>query len=398
MVVDSSRRRVSVGLMLGVLLVSAGLSHAAQPAVRTIPPGGSVAPRPFLEGIRARPSPDMARLFDRCMSGEVAGGNPLYDILRIRESPDPAAVPALAQILAEFRDTGWVYKEAAAQALCAIGTPEAHAALYENLITKFAVPKDPAQVHPYFTQQGQFHYASYWQMQEPLRSGFIARYVLTNLSTDLVMDVSYRRRADGQIRGLDYQGTNNIVNLEFQLGFSNATELPLVLPDFADNSLRTMLYLRCSDGTYPNRYRVGPDPLGRYRNGTLTLLPRTRRTYVVHGVLRPASPSVERTNWPPFVLQFMNYRHYLTSGNYSVIGMCEALPRRPLPEAHRSVPEGKQKSMDEKAGEAGWLGRAVSKPVKLTVPFQLKQADATHATALDAENALRHTGASVPKR
>lgn len=355
--------------MIGTVLVSSGISLAAQPALPTAQPAGLRAARPFLDEIRARPLPDVSQLFARCMKGEVAGGNPLYDILKLRESPDPAAVPALAQILAEFRDTGSAYKEAAAQALYATGTLEAHAALYESLIGKFTVSKDPAQARPYFTQRGQFHYACYWQMEERLRSGFISRYVLTNLSSDLTMDVSYQRLPDGQIRGLEFKGTNSIVNLEFQLGFSNTTEKPLTLPNFSRGSLRTMLHLRQANGTYVSRYRAGPDPMGSYSSDTITLLPRTRKTYAVQGVLRPAAPGVERTNWPPYVLEFMNYRHQITPGDYSVIGMCEIYPRRPSLLQARQSDREKTRAKHEKEDETSWLGRAVSKPVKLTVPF-----------------------------
>lgn len=345
----------SLGLILGVALVSPEIGHA-QPASRTNEVPARVVPKPFLQIIRARPSPDIPQLLARCKNSQTTR-DALFDILKLRESRDPAAAPVLTQILSEFHP-GWTYNDAAAEALYAIGTPEAHAALSELLVTKFAVPKNPAQARPYFTTGGgQFDFASYWEMQEPLRSRFIAQYVLTNVSTDLVVDVIYKSLSNAPFG-----------QLEFQIGFSNTTQKPLILPDFAPLLLRTMLYLRRSDGTYPNRYRAGPDPLDRGNGGASALLPGTRKIYLVQGVLRRASRAFDDwTNWPPFVLEFMNYRYYLTAGDYSVIAMCEAFPRTPSPEERQAGLTGEKKSVDETAGEAGWLGRAVSKPLPLTV-------------------------------
>jgi hypothetical protein len=344
-------RPIWLALILGALLVPVGVSDAALPASRTNLLATPVAPEAFLEVIRARPSPDISGLLARCKSRQVTRDNPLLDILKLRESPDPAAVPILARILSEFRNTGSVYEDAAAEALYATGTPDAHAALAECLLTKFTIPADSTQTHPYLTRGDQFNFAGYWQMQEPLRSGFIAQYVLTNVSTDLVLDVSYTSSSNGPIRTLD-----------FQIGFSNATTNPLILPNFASDLLRTMLYLRRSDGTYPNRFRTGPDPLDAPTRGASGLLPGTRKTYLVRGVLRPASAATERTNWPPFVLEFLNYRHYLTPGDYSLVAMCEAFAR---PRQLGLLPG--EESVNKKAAEVGWWGRAVSTPIKFTV-------------------------------
>ena len=92
-----------------LLLYTPRISQAAQTS--PLPRRGAESPEgdPFLERIGALALPDYSQLLVRCQEAQIQGGNPLEDILKVRESPDPAAVPVLAEILSEYRGTGWVF-------------------------------------------------------------------------------------------------------------------------------------------------------------------------------------------------------------------------------------------------------------------------------------------------
>lgn len=137
----------------------------------------------FRELIRKRPAPDLERLADRSAPG-LRGedtGEAFYDILKLRETGDPRAVPVLQRILDAHVDSTRIHGFAAAQALFCTGTPEAHEILSKYLLScKYPV-------------ESGINYTYHWEMPEPERSRFIEQYHLRNLSTDL--QVTLERRA-----------------------------------------------------------------------------------------------------------------------------------------------------------------------------------------------------------
>ena len=64
-------RPIRLSLLFSALLTIAGASDAAQPALRTNLSATPVTPKPFLELIRDRPSPDISLLLARCRSNGI---------------------------------------------------------------------------------------------------------------------------------------------------------------------------------------------------------------------------------------------------------------------------------------------------------------------------------------
>ncbi|HUX15978.1 MAG TPA: HEAT repeat domain-containing protein, partial [Phycisphaerae bacterium] len=142
----------------------------------------------FRKLIMNRPDPDLEKLAARASpayKGEDASDS-FYDILRIRETPNPKAVPVLEQIIVDDAGKGRIHAFAAAQALFAIGTPQAHAVLARRLLT-LEMPSHRA-----------IAYAESWEMAEPLRSRFIEQYLLKSLPGDLAVELKADAAADGQ--------------------------------------------------------------------------------------------------------------------------------------------------------------------------------------------------------
>jgi len=139
--------------------------------------GGEAEPegKSFRELIRERPAPDLERLAERAAPG-LRGQDAMdafRDILKLRETKAPKAVPVLQQILDAHVGSTRIHGFAAAQALFCIGTPEAHEVLSKYLLSgKYPV-------------DGGINYAYHWEMSEPERSQFIEQYHLRNLSDDL---------------------------------------------------------------------------------------------------------------------------------------------------------------------------------------------------------------------
>ena len=357
--------RLSVAPVVATLIVSAN-SLFAQHGVS----GGSKQPigaygsstAQWIDRINAKPTPDLSTLFYRCVNSRNTPDSPLYDILKFRESPDTSAVPVLAQILDEFRHTTWIYGDAASQALFAIDTLEAHAALRESLITRFAEPRDPAFIKPYYSQGKRFDFAGAWGNREPFRSDFIHRYVLTNLSTNLAISVDYKRLPERPQRPVEYGGYEDAVLLEFQLEFKNTSKEAFVLSDGIGMFRHSLLFIQQSYGVYA--HRGSAEPALRSSNPAVVRA-GSSHTYKIRGVLRRSSARFDAGCEKPFVLDFVGAKFYLDSGEHSLIAMCEVFPRN-------------RGSHDTEAGQANeetdfrhwWLGRAVSKPIPLTVPFR----------------------------
>ena len=129
--------------------------------------------------VTARPAPDLTTLAQRS-SPETQlpdSSEAFMDLLKLREIADAKDVPILEKILVENLPTGRIHRFAAAQALFSIGTPQAHQILAQHVFAKE-------------THAGQaVGYTSGWDMQEPMRSRYIEKYLLKNLAKDLVVEV-----------------------------------------------------------------------------------------------------------------------------------------------------------------------------------------------------------------
>lgn len=167
-------RKTLAGAALGlgaIVLVVGEFSACAKPERKS-----------FRELGRERPVPDLEQLAERSAPGKRGQdvSEAFYDILKLRETRDPNAVPVLQQILDAHVDSTRIHGFAAAQALFAIGTPEAHAILSKYLLsTKYAVDSG-------------INYTYHWEMPEPERSRFIEHYHLKNLSEDLQVTLERR--------------------------------------------------------------------------------------------------------------------------------------------------------------------------------------------------------------
>lgn len=133
----------------------------------------------FQEIITARSTPNLTTLAAR--SSPDTQGQPaeesFWDLLKLRETKDPNAVAALQKTLAENILTTRIHGFAAAQALFAIGTPDALQVLDKDFLTS------TVQAHL------AIRYTAHWEMKEPQRSQFINKYLLTNMAKDLVVEV-----------------------------------------------------------------------------------------------------------------------------------------------------------------------------------------------------------------
>ena len=183
---------------IGILPVAVGLRTFVEqaPVENPVPPAtkppqppdsAKVSPTPeapakhptYQEIITARSVPDLTTLAARSSpkNNGPDASEAFMDILKLREVADPKSVPVIEKILVENLPTTRILGFAAAQALFTIGTPEAHQILQRHLLAEDAHTKLA------------IGYTSHWQMKEPLRSQFIQRYLLKNLSKSLVVEV-----------------------------------------------------------------------------------------------------------------------------------------------------------------------------------------------------------------
>ena len=148
------RRRLAAWGFLLISTACAGLIAGGAD-----PPPASPADRPktYTAILATRPAPDVATLARRS-SPKVAGEQAqesFWDLLKLRNVPDPKAVPALEQVLRENLPTTRIHGYAAAEALFCTGTPEALAAL------------DRAIAGPNYRTDLAIMYAFHWEMPPP---------------------------------------------------------------------------------------------------------------------------------------------------------------------------------------------------------------------------------------
>jgi hypothetical protein len=126
---------------------------------------------PRIEGLAERASPEQ--------KGDTAT-EAYWDLLKLRDYPQAAAVPELVEILEAHKNSNRIHRFAAAQALSTVDDDAARRVLEKHLL----VPEFPAGMA--------IMYSIHWQMPEPQRTVFIEAYLLKNLSDDLGVAVDAR--------------------------------------------------------------------------------------------------------------------------------------------------------------------------------------------------------------
>lgn len=308
------------------LLLQRSLMSDDQPAP------ASQKPKTFHEALAVRSAPDLTTLTQRSSpktSGDDASES-FLDLLKLRETPNASALPVLEKILVENRPTTRIHGFAAAQALFAIGTPEAHQILSRNeLSTRLAVD-----------------YTSHWEMREPLRSRYIERYLLKNLSKDLVVELE-RTPETPQSKGF----------LNLDVVFRNASDAPFFIQthDFAGD----MLHLRDSTGQFLRSVHprhTCPEP-----SKTIELKPgqthRLRATIEVAAIA--AQKRMPRTSEKPTadVRESDQLSNVNAPGRFDVLALFEAAP---LTNEQRTF-------LKLEPNWKWWTGRAVSKPLSIDI-------------------------------
>ena len=283
--------------------------------------------------IAARPAPDLTTLARRSSpktQGEEATES-FWDLLKLRETPDAKAVPVLEKILVENGPTTRIHGFAAAEALFCIGTAEAHRILarYEPADARLAVD-----------------YTSHWEMKEPLRSRYIERYLLKNLSKSLVVEVE---------QAPPVTQPKDLLNLV--VIFRNASDESFHILDHEFPG--DMLHLRVATGQYLPRIHGGTmcASAGKY----VELTPgKTHRFNVTIELSTADSKKRSKKATGEVVADVREAGHYFdinSSGRFEVLALFEA---RPLTEEGRTFLKVDQ---DWK----WWTGRAVSKPLSIDI-------------------------------
>jgi hypothetical protein len=317
--------------------------------------GGTVGKRQtYQEILGARAAPDLSKLVERS-SPERRGSDAaeaFLDILKIRETAESEAVPILDKILVENLPTTRIHGFAAAQALFCIGTPAAHQILSRHLL-----------VDEYHVNLA-IGYTSHWEMREPLRSRFMALYLLTNVSTNLVLELD-EARVPSPPKG----------RLRLHLTLRNAGSESLQVPDPSGDP-GALLFLRDAKGRFIPREAhmvdYGPRSAkyvelkpGQAHNVTVTMDVSPAR----RGGPAPDSPG----NWSVVVQGSGRCFDLEGPGRFDILAMLHAPP----------LNEAQKKGL--KVGETwkGWTGRAASKPISVDIAAG-RQADRPAHESLSA--------------
>ncbi len=295
----------------------------------------SKKPQTFQELLAARPAPDLTTLVRRSSpmtQGEEASES-FLDLLKLREMKDASAASVLEKILVENRPTTRIHGFAAAQALFAIGTPEAHQILSRNeLSTRLAVD-----------------YTSHWEMREPLRSRYIERHLLKNLAKDLVVELEQTPATPAS------NGRLNLV-----IVFRNVSDQSFFIHDH--DFPGDMLHLRDATGQFMPRIHSHTMCKGQSKN--IELKPGQSHRLDVAIEVAAADPQKRppRSTGKPIVKVEKSGHHFDINapGRFEVLALFEA---EPLSDEQRTFLKVDQ-------NWKWWTGRAVSKPlsINLTLP------------------------------
>ncbi|MFM9960868.1 MAG: hypothetical protein ACKV2Q_06545 [Planctomycetaceae bacterium] len=321
--------RTSAAILIGgacCLLPQRSLMSDDQPAPT------SQKPQTFQETLAARPAPDLTTLVRRSSPttrGDDASES-FLDLLKLRETPNASAVPLLEKILVENRPTTRIHGFAAAQALFAIGTPEAHQILARNdLSTRLAVD-----------------YTSHWEMREPLRSRYIERHLLNNVAKDLVVELE-------QTPAIPQSGGR----LNLDIIFRNVSDTAFFIHnhDFPGD----MLHLRDATGQFMPR--IHGRTMCKEQSKNIELKPgQTHRLHVTIDVAATDTQKRQPRTTGTLTADVRESGHYFSvnaPGKFEVLALFEAVP---LTDEQRTFLKVDQ-------NWKWWTGRAVSKPLSIQI-------------------------------
>ncbi len=317
-------------------LVCGALASGLLPAVGHQEPGSS-----FTETAMRRPRPDLATLAERCAPRRQGPDSTaaFYDLLKLREQPDPQAVPVLERILADHQGSNQIHRFAAAQALFAIGSPQAQRVLARYLQS----PSYPAL-------QG-IGYAFFHEMSPAQRDDFIGRYHLHNLAEDISLTLAVTAGADS--------------SLLFTLTATNTSTRALRFID-PRHDLAALLFLRSEEGAYiPAQGLAHADSVrlefARTKRGSDWVQVRPGARHEWHLTLRKRPVRGLARLFPglagdsAMVLDAADgYFDIRRPGRFQAIAILEQ------PQAAQAGPGCGE-------GAACWTGRAVSRPVPVEV-------------------------------
>lgn len=276
----------------------------------------------FEKLIADRPSPELEHLADRS-SPEVKSTDAIeafYDILKLRDIGGDDALPVLEKIMASHVDSTRIHGYAAAQALFCIGTQRAREILSKYLLDSH-----------YLASQG-IDYAFHWQMNDSKRNSFIDQYHLKNLSDDLKLDLN-----------ADVQRDQDLQRISFTLTLQNNSDKPFRI---VNNNfyLGRMLYFRSEKGHFFRAVEtVDYDmPMPEW----LQLAPGDSHVYEINVNVSIKDKLKYESGDVAYEID--------ETGKFKVYGMLEAPPPT-------------QKQIENLMFENVWSGRAVSKPIEVTI-------------------------------
>ncbi len=281
--------------------------------------------RGYQEIAAARPAPDLTRLAELSapnIEGPAATES-FYDILKLREAGRIEAVPVLEEILQANLASTRIHGFAAAQALFCIAPLEA-----SNILSR-----------PLLTEQYRaglaFKYTAHWEMREPQRSRFIEQYLLQNVSSNLVLE-------------LTAQTATNLGRVDFVLTLLNSSGKPVHIPG-RTVYLGECLFFRDTQGQFARSGETADyePPMPRW----VELGPGQTHQFQIRSSVRPAAQTREARHLiSPQAAVVLSTEDYLFDigkpGRFEVLAMFE----------------------EHGTGKDHWAGRVVSKPVRIIVP------------------------------
>jgi len=270
------------------------------------------------------PEVDLATLRERSATSHDA----FWEILKLRKTGTADAVPVLADISSDNRESGRIHGYAAEQALFCIGTPEALKVLDRRLLG-----------NDYDMDKG-FGYTHSWKMPEPQRSRFIEQYILRDLSKDLTVEVKASPVADEKGR-IDFTVTMKNVSREaFQVRDRQVYQGELLFLRSTDGPFAKRLVYRRYDPLSPKWITLEPGGTHRYK-----ITARLKATF--------SDPYFRRVSDATHVLDTGEMIFDIDEpGEFEVFAAVQDLPMT-------------DEWAQENALSNPWVGRAVSKPIQI---------------------------------
>jgi hypothetical protein len=300
----------------------------------------TAAPQTFREVVATRPSPKLDDLADRSAPervGDVASES-FWDLLKLRDNPDPAAVPALVKVLASNAGSRRIHEFAATQALFQIGNDATTAALDKHLLR----PDYPVDLA--------VGYTSHWGMADPGRTRFLDRSLVRSVGEGVAVSAEPEwRERDGR-RALVVTVT-----------LTNTSAKPLAL--LSDPEVGTRFFLRGPDGHFVPASVFGIECFIRPRYLRLEAGATDRRELTLEWSRDPKDLDRFGPDRPAAALTRGVYGFGLAErGKYK---LCAMVAQPPVPPDRLAAARAAAK--DDGPPADLWVGRALSEPAEIDV-------------------------------